>query len=597
MVVQPSIEAHEALINEVKALKEELKRVRNEKKDTSRSSLEVGLRDRKTRDRKASRNSWADIYNEATVLHKHKKLLGQEVETDDGLEWRVKWGQRGAGMFMLLGAICFVAEQFIVAIVFGALFLIFLGMLYYKNVSFVIIKRLLREPNVVIIVVLALCNWSIDIARPNHSLSPVTGLVYVLGSSGFALADALKVKSRAFVIGTGIMFVLLNVRNIYVNTFTDVNQGIILLKYTIQGNEHTFMKRSVKRSIYIQIVLFSMNGIYTLFKDRKQELMIFATGNIYRETGTASNDVEDKQYSEKIKSEKRILSKKVELQVVRNEKKETSRSPLEVELQPKTRDRKASRNSWAEIYNETTALRKHKRLLGQEVETDEWLEFRIKWAQRGAGVCGLLGLIFYVAGQWIAVIVFITLALIFVGILYYKNFSFIIAKRLLRETNVVIILVFGLCIAVINIAKPAHSLESLIGLLYMLGVAMIIFIDAIKVKSRVFVMVVGILFVLINVSGIYRRIFTDSDQGVVLLKYTINGSVYTFMKRSVKRSVFIQVMLFSMNGIYTLFKDRKQELMVFATGNIYRETGTASMEVKDKTIFDVKIKSEKSISV
>ena len=70
-----------------------------------------------------------------------------------------------------------------------------------------------------------------------------------------------------------------------------------------------------------------MNGIYTLFKDKKQELMIFATGPIYRETGTASKEVEDKQYSMKIKSEKRILSKKVELQVVRNEKKDTGRSP------------------------------------------------------------------------------------------------------------------------------------------------------------------------------------------------------------------------------------------------------------------------------
>jgi hypothetical protein len=38
-----------------------------------------------------------------------------------------------------------------------------------------------------------------------------------------------------------------------------------------------------------------MSGIYTLFKDKKQELMIFATGNIYRETGTASKEVEDNQ--------------------------------------------------------------------------------------------------------------------------------------------------------------------------------------------------------------------------------------------------------------------------------------------------------------
>ena len=62
-------------------------------------------------------------------------------------------------------------------------------------------------------------------------------------------------------------------------------------------------------------MLFSMNGIYTLFKDRKQELMIFATGNIYRETGTASKE------NETIFDENEIISKKVELQVVRNEKK------------------------------------------------------------------------------------------------------------------------------------------------------------------------------------------------------------------------------------------------------------------------------------
>ena len=42
------------------------------------------------------------------------------------------------------------------------------------------------------------------------------------------------------------------------------------------------------------------------------------------------------------------------------------RSTAEIELQPKTRDLKVSRNSWAEIYKETTALRKHKKLLGQE---------------------------------------------------------------------------------------------------------------------------------------------------------------------------------------------------------------------------------------
>ena len=302
MVFPPSKEAYEALINEVKALKEENKRLRNEKKETSRSPAEVELQP-KTRERKASRSSWTDIYNESTALRKQKMLMGQEVETDDGLEWRVEWAQRGAGVFALLTLICWSAEQNIPTIVFGALYLILLGMLYYKNVSFVIGKRLLQETNIVMILVLTLCNWSIDIGRPDNSLSPVNGGFYVLVVWMFVFLDAVKVKSRVFVISIGIIFVLLNINNVYGNIFGDWDQGVVLFKYTIQGNKYTFMKRSVKRSIFIQIILFSMNGIYTLFKDRKQEWMIFATGNIYRETGTASKDVEDKEYSMNLKSE------------------------------------------------------------------------------------------------------------------------------------------------------------------------------------------------------------------------------------------------------------------------------------------------------
>ena len=105
-----------------------------------------------------------------------------------------------------------------------------------------------------------------------------------------------------------INFILLNMVNIYLYIFRDSAQGVVLFKYTIQDNVYTFMKRSTKRSIYIQIVLFGMNGIYTIIKDKKQELMIFATGHIYRETGTASKKVEDKQYKMKIKLEKKSLS-------------------------------------------------------------------------------------------------------------------------------------------------------------------------------------------------------------------------------------------------------------------------------------------------
>ena len=63
------------------------------------------------------------------------------------------------------------------------------------------------------------------------------------------------------------------------------------------------MTRATKRSIFIQIMIFSISGVYTMFNDKKKRLMMFATENIYLETGTASKDVEDKQYSMKLKSE------------------------------------------------------------------------------------------------------------------------------------------------------------------------------------------------------------------------------------------------------------------------------------------------------
>ena len=105
----------------------------------------------------------------------------------------------------------------------------FTGILYYKNVSFVIMKRLLRESNVVIIIILALCNWMIDIARPATLFSSSIGFTYVLVVFVFVFLDAVKVKSRMFVIAIGIIFVLLN---IYVFIIVYLQTGIRVLYYS-----------------------------------------------------------------------------------------------------------------------------------------------------------------------------------------------------------------------------------------------------------------------------------------------------------------------------------------------------------------------------
>ena len=164
-------------------------------------------------------------------------------------------------------------------------------------------RRLFKEPNVIIIMVLSLCNWVIDIGQPFDSFSPVNGSMYMLCINLFVLMDAVMIKSRYLIICFGILFVALNVYQIYASTLGDDNNGVVLLKYNIQGVEYTIMKRSTQRSIYVQVLLFSANAIYTTIVDKTMKLMVFATGNIYKSTGTSSEEVEARSFAFKIKEE------------------------------------------------------------------------------------------------------------------------------------------------------------------------------------------------------------------------------------------------------------------------------------------------------
>ena len=557
-------------------------------------STEVDLQ-LKTKDDKASRTSWADIYKESIAVRKSATLLGKKIEADDSLEWRVKWGQHGVVLSALFTLICWVARQTIASIVFGTLIVIMFSLVYYKNVSFATSKRLLREPNVIFIVILSLCNWVIDTTRPvEPPTDSILGLIYMISVCSLVFLDAVKVISRLFVLAVGTIFILVNINNIYHHILGNVDYGIVLLKYSIQGREYVLMKRSTKLLIYIQVLLFSMQGIYTLVKDKKMELMFFATGNIFRKTGTASREVENNDYTTKVK-----------LESTRNRRKETGRPTTKFALQPKMEDRIQTRNSLTIIYEENTALHKSSILLGQEAEIEEGLEWRVGWAQRGVGLSTLLGLICYIAGGGaegkyfglrVAFVLFAAIGIIFSCILFYKNFSFVIAKRLIKEINVCLILVLSILNLIIEILRPKDSTSVLIAIVYVVLVTAFVFMDALKVKSRMFVISWGLLIVIVNLFIMYTLVFADRAAGVILFKYKVQGNTYTFMKRSTKLSVYLQVLLFGMNGIYIIFKDRKMELMIFAMGNVYRATGTASKEVDDKQSL-TKIKKSEHVVV
>ena len=106
-----------------------------------------------------------------------------------------------------------------------------------------------QETNVVIIILLTILNWIIEIGRPMTPTSPIMGFIYMVAVNAFLFIDAMKLKSRIFVIIIGSLCTILNIYNIYGNTFGNWNKGIVLFNYTIQGEEYTIMKRSIQRSI------------------------------------------------------------------------------------------------------------------------------------------------------------------------------------------------------------------------------------------------------------------------------------------------------------------------------------------------------------
>ena len=103
------------------------------------------------------------------------------------------------------------------------------------------------------------------------------GFLLILIVNVFVLLDAVILKSRYLIISFGFLFVSLILYELYYRTFEDTDIGVILLDYSIQGKSYKIMKRSTKRSIFLQILLFSANGIYTVFVDKSMKLMVFAT--------------------------------------------------------------------------------------------------------------------------------------------------------------------------------------------------------------------------------------------------------------------------------------------------------------------------------
>ena len=210
------------------------------------------------------------------------QLFGELVEVDTWLDWRVHYGQRVGAIFGAASMTSYLLNTFLygnrsvyllVACVFFAIgMFVCLGTIYFRNISTTIFWRLLREVNVVTILVLSICNFIIDVVRPYNEFSIFNGFIYLFGITIFLFLDAVKKKSRVFVLTIGSIFVFITIVEIYYYSFVDWESGVILFQY---GDRFLFRKRAIKRSIFVQIFTFSLNGLRTMLKDKRMEMMMF----------------------------------------------------------------------------------------------------------------------------------------------------------------------------------------------------------------------------------------------------------------------------------------------------------------------------------
>ncbi len=183
----------------------------------------------------------------------------------------------------------------------GSIATIGLRCILKNNFSKAILCVLLREVNVLVVFFCNLFTLAIAISEKNINNS-ILGVAYFLATVAFVLIDTVENVRKEFILTLGVCFTLSTLYQIFGNTVLDwgiKNNVLIDL-----GNGYIFYKRSIKRSIYIEILCFSLEALWTLVKDYKErKLMMFGTGNVYRESGESLMSIHERYTGEQNREE------------------------------------------------------------------------------------------------------------------------------------------------------------------------------------------------------------------------------------------------------------------------------------------------------
>jgi uncharacterized membrane protein YecN with MAPEG domain len=336
----------------------------------------------------------------------------------------------------------------------------------------------------------------------------VRSVAYVVGLATLVLLDAVEKKSRNFILAAGTAYSLLTLYHVLIRIFSMEEENKILM--VIYGKN--IYIRSMKRSIFSNSFILMLKGLKTLYKDKKQEFLMFCTRHV-------------------------LLKDEIQSQGDNNDNDEAS------EL--------AFRNM--QLYEK----------IGHGVLLILTLAFITTFLTREYEKSLIVGAIYILEMCGIIVTSYTIM---------HNEFSMRRFKRLYREISVVLVFCCLILIFLIDIYSVQQPMDIISSFGYVTCGMILLLLDAMKRKHRALILVTGSIFVFVNIFNVYNRIFGTAELGLILIQ-PFGQTVYV---RSVKRTLFFSVFGLSLKGIIALYCDQKQERYMFIVDHIFRETGEVS---------------------
>ena len=200
------------------------------------------------------------------------------------------------------------AEWYVVAVVvLASIGLFAYGRLVCSNCSKRNGCQVLRAPNVMMFLMSLGGLLFVDMFVPETSMSGLNSFVYVSGLVMFVFTDAHVWRSRVLAGSLGCALLSTTVANVYWASVCVGNNQLVFSSVSVS-------KCDVHRSLYLSVVLLSVEGVVTMLLDGRNERLWFVAVHGDRETGDGdgtTSEVKQKFLKSRFHSTQNMLSNKI----------------------------------------------------------------------------------------------------------------------------------------------------------------------------------------------------------------------------------------------------------------------------------------------